>query len=129
MGMTRQTAAAVAACLMVELEADREDEGENELNEGFAIADQLKISGLILEINGDGAVFLYCFGGVTQCHPYLIRPRKRMRYDAGNALKDQDNWGGLTALPQNSMECETCNRFIKKNSQSLAGDTLILSVL
>ena len=28
-----------------------------------------------------------------------------MRYDAGNALKDQGNWGELTALPLNSMEC------------------------
>jgi hypothetical protein len=29
-----------------------------------------------------------------------------MRYDADNALKDQGNWGELTALPQNSMECD-----------------------
>jgi hypothetical protein len=69
MGVTGQTAAARAACLMVELKADREDKRQNELNEGFAIADQLKISGLILEINGDGAVFSYRFGGVAHVSP------------------------------------------------------------
>jgi hypothetical protein len=69
MGVTGQTAAAVAACLMVELKADREDKRQNELNEGFAIADQLKISRLILEINGDGTVFSYRFGGVVHVSP------------------------------------------------------------
>ena len=54
---------------MVELKADREDKRQNELNEGFAIADQLKISGLILEINGDGTVFSYGFGGVVHVSP------------------------------------------------------------
>jgi len=42
---------------------------------------------------------------LPMCHPYLIRPRKRIRHDAGNAWKDQGSWGGLPALPQNSMEC------------------------
>src|SRR5215470_1464590 len=69
MGVTGQTAAAVAAGLMVELKAKREDKRQNELNEGFAIADQLKISGLILEINGDGVVFSYRFGGVVHVSP------------------------------------------------------------
>jgi hypothetical protein len=32
MGVTGQTAAAVAACLMVELKAKREDEGEDKLD-------------------------------------------------------------------------------------------------
>jgi hypothetical protein len=38
MGVTGQTAAAVTACLMVELKAKREDEGEDKLDERFAIA-------------------------------------------------------------------------------------------
>jgi hypothetical protein len=54
---------------MVELKADREDKRQNELNEGFAIADQLKISRLILEINGDGAVLSYRFGGIAHGAP------------------------------------------------------------
>jgi hypothetical protein len=29
-----------------------------------------------------------------------------MRHDGGNAWKDQGNWGGLTAVPLNAMECE-----------------------
>jgi hypothetical protein len=29
-----------------------------------------------------------------------------MRHDGGNALKDQGNWDGLTAVPLNAMECE-----------------------
>ena len=56
MGVVGQTAAAVAAGLMVELKAKREDEGEDKLDERFAIADQLEVGGLILEIDGDGAV-------------------------------------------------------------------------
>jgi hypothetical protein len=50
---------------MVELKADREDKCENELNEGFAIAEQLKIGGLVLEVNGEGAVFSSRFGGIA----------------------------------------------------------------
>ena len=65
MGMARQTAAAVAARFMVKLKADREDKRENELNESFAIAEQLKIGGVVLEINGDGTVFSYRFGGIA----------------------------------------------------------------
>ena len=37
--------------------------------------------------------------------PILIRPRKRMRYDEDNALKDQGNRQGFTAAPLNAMEC------------------------
>ena len=48
MGVTGQTAAAVAACLMVELKAKREDEGEDKLDERFAIADQSEV-GVSLE--------------------------------------------------------------------------------
>ena len=69
MGMTRQTAVARAACLMVELKAKREDEGEDKLDKRFAIANQLQVGGWVLEINGDGAVFSSCFGGVAHVSP------------------------------------------------------------
>jgi hypothetical protein len=65
MGMTGQRAAAVAAGFMMELKANREDKRHNALNEGFAITDQLKIGGLVLEVNGDGTVCSSCFGGVA----------------------------------------------------------------
>jgi hypothetical protein len=41
---------------MVELKAKGEDEGEDKLDERFAIADQLEVSGWVLEIDGNGAV-------------------------------------------------------------------------
>jgi hypothetical protein len=69
MGMTDQRAAARAACFMVELKAKGEDKRHNKLNKGFAIADQLKISRLILEINRDGTVLSSHFGGVAHVSP------------------------------------------------------------
>ena len=66
MGMTGQTATAVAACLMVELEAEREDKGEDKLDKRFAVADQLEVGRWVLEVNGDCAVLACHFGGL--CH-------------------------------------------------------------
>jgi hypothetical protein len=57
---------------MVELEADREDEGENKLDKRFAIADQLKIGRWVVEIDGDGAVLACRFGPVAHVSPSVI---------------------------------------------------------
>jgi hypothetical protein len=69
MGVTGQTAAAVAACLMVELKAKREDEGEDKLDERFAIADQSEVGAWVLEIDGDGAVLAWRFGRLFHISP------------------------------------------------------------
>jgi hypothetical protein len=56
MGVAGQTAAAATGGLVGQLEADREDKGEDELDEGRAVADQLKVIALVVKIDGDGAV-------------------------------------------------------------------------
>src|SRR5262249_48777603 len=57
MGVAGQTAAAATGGLVGQLETDREDKGEDELNEGRAVADQLKVIALVVKIDGDSAVF------------------------------------------------------------------------
>jgi hypothetical protein len=90
-----------------ELKPQREDEGEDKLDKCFAIVNQLKIGGFILEIDGEGAVFPRRFGSLSHVFPQVIRSRMLMRHDGGNAWKDQGNWDGLTAVTLNAMECGT----------------------
>jgi hypothetical protein len=54
---------------MVELKAKREEEGEDKLDERFAIADQSEVGGWGLEIDGDGAVVAWRFGGLSHISP------------------------------------------------------------
>src|SRR6266702_1759477 len=58
---------------------------------------------------------------LPMCHLHLIRPRKRMRYDEDNALKDQDNRQGFTAAPLNAMECGRCNPLVKVTGPGCTG--------
>jgi hypothetical protein len=55
MGVSGQTTA-VTSRFVGELKADGEDEGEDKLDKCLAIVNQLKVSGVILEIDGDRAV-------------------------------------------------------------------------
>src|SRR5215831_10371748 len=43
---------------------------------------------------------------MPMCHPSVIRSRKLMKYDGGNAWQSQDHREGLRALPLKAMECE-----------------------
>jgi len=61
--------AAVAGRFVGELKPPREDEGEDKLDKCFAIVNQLKIGGFILEIDGDGAVFPRRFGSLSHVSP------------------------------------------------------------
>jgi hypothetical protein len=65
MGVAGEAATAVAGRFVVELKAQREDEGQDELDEGLAITKELRVGGLIVEINGDRAVFAGCFSGLS----------------------------------------------------------------
>jgi hypothetical protein len=65
MGMTGQTATTGTGRLVDKLKADREDEGKDKFDKRFAIAEQLKVGGRILEIDGDGAVLAWRFGGLS----------------------------------------------------------------
>jgi hypothetical protein len=105
MGVARQASTAVTACLVGKLEAKSKEKGHNELNERFAIAQQLQVSGFILEIDGHRTVCSGRFGGVAHVSPLWYRVLNVMRHDAGNALKLQENRDGIGTLPLNPLEC------------------------
>ena len=71
MGVTGQTPAAGTGRLMGKLEADQEHKGEDQLHERLAIAEQLKISGFVVRIDGDGAVLADRFGGRSHALPSI----------------------------------------------------------
>jgi hypothetical protein len=54
---------------MVELKAEREDKGEDKLDERFAIVNQMEIGGWVLEIDSDGAVLAWRFGSLSHVSP------------------------------------------------------------
>src|SRR5215471_7618908 len=106
MGVTGQTATTRTGRLVGELEADREDEGQDKLDKRFAIVDQLEVGGWILEIDGEDAVLACRFGGLR----HVSSPRWRwwvwMRHGGGNVLKCQAYCECFRAPPLNSVECE-----------------------
>ena len=57
MRVTREAVPSATGCLVFQLKAKGQHEGEDTFDKGLAIAKQLKVSGFILEINGEGAVF------------------------------------------------------------------------
>jgi hypothetical protein len=73
MGVAGQTAIAGTGGLVGKLEADREDKGEDALDKGLAVVHQLEVSGFVMKIDGDGAVFSRCFGSpVAHVSPCAI---------------------------------------------------------
>jgi hypothetical protein len=105
MGVASQTTAAVTGRFVGELKTQREDEGEDKLDKCFAIVNQLKVGGFILEIDGNRAVLPCRFGCLSHVSPQVIRSRTLMRHDGDNALKFQENRDRVTAIPLNPMEC------------------------
>ena len=61
MRMSRQAPAAVTGRLVCKLKAQRQEEGEHELEKCLAITQQLKIGRFILKIDGDGPVCAWLF--------------------------------------------------------------------
>jgi hypothetical protein len=55
------------------LKAKSKEKGHNELNEPFAIAQQLQVGGFMLEIDGHRTVFSCRFGGVAHVSPLWYR--------------------------------------------------------
>jgi hypothetical protein len=72
MGVAGQTATTGTGGLVGKLEADREDERQDKFDKRFAIAEQLKVGGLVMKINGDSAVFSRRFGPVTHVSPSVV---------------------------------------------------------
>ena len=69
MRVARQAPTPTTGRLMFQLKAKREDERQDELDKRLAVIKKLKVSGFIVEIDGDGAVFSWCFGGLSHVSP------------------------------------------------------------
>jgi hypothetical protein len=106
MGVTSQTPVAVTSRFVGELKAQGEDEGQDELDECLAIGKKLRVGGLIVEIDGDGAVLSGRFGGPGHVSSPCGWQSVWMRHGVGNILKDQAYCEKIGALPHNSVECE-----------------------
>ena len=104
MGVARQAPTLTAAGLVEELKAEGEEEGEDELDERVGVVQEPKIGRLIVEIDGEGAVVTYRFGGVPHVSSPGQRPFAQMRHGEGNVLKDQVYCERLGASPLNSVE-------------------------
>src|SRR5215470_18603937 len=105
MGVTRQAPASITGCLVLQLEAEGQKEGEDTLEKRLAIAQQVEVGGFVSKIDRDGAVVARRFGCGAHVSPSVIRARTLMGHDGGNALQPQELCEGLRALPLNSMEC------------------------
>src|SRR6266446_4469612 len=106
MGVAGQATPPAAAGLVGELKAEGEEEGEDELDKRLGVGQEPKIGRLIVEIDGEGAVVTYRFGGVPHVSSPGQRPCAQMRHGEGNVLKDQMNCERLGSSPLNSVECE-----------------------
>src|SRR5207245_9685203 len=69
MRVTRQAPAPATGRLVCELKAKRQNEGEDTLEKRLPIAKQLKVSGFILKIDGDGTVCACLFGCFAHVSP------------------------------------------------------------
>jgi hypothetical protein len=72
MGVARQAPTATTARLVCQLKDKGQEKGEHAFNKRLAVAKQLKVGGVILEIDGEGPVFTGLASGVTHGHP-LVR--------------------------------------------------------
>ena len=67
MRMPRQAPPAVTGRLVLQLEADSENKGEDTLEKRLTISHQAAVGGFVSKINGDSAVFSRWFGRCSQC--------------------------------------------------------------
>jgi hypothetical protein len=107
MGVAGQTPALTAASLVEELKAESENKREHELDERSGGAQELRGGRLIVEIDGNGAVFAGRFGGLSHVSSPCRWLSAKMRHRTDNALKDQTYGERIGASPLNPMECGT----------------------
>jgi hypothetical protein len=69
MGVARQVPSRLTGGLVCKLKPEGHDEGDDTFDKRPAIAQQAKIGGFILEINGDGTVFPWWFGLASHGSP------------------------------------------------------------
>jgi len=104
MGVASQRAA-VTGRFMGELKTQGEEESQDELDEGFASAEQLKVGRLIVDIDGDRAVLSGRFGGLGHVSSPCGWQPVWTRYREDKALKDQADCETIGVSPLNPMEC------------------------
>jgi len=71
MRMTRQASSAITGRLVLELEAEGQEEGEHTFNKRLAVCTQAEVGGFVSTIDGDGAVFAPRFGRCAQVSPLM----------------------------------------------------------
>jgi len=95
---------------MFELKAQGEEKGEDAFDTCLALVHQLKVSGSILEIDGDGAVLTYRFGSLSHVSSPWKSRWVLMRHGEGNVLKYQAYGERLGTSPLNPVECGTADQ-------------------
>jgi hypothetical protein len=115
--MASTPAAAVTGRLRGERKAQREDEGQDQLNKRFAIAEQLEGGGLIVEIEGEGAVLAFGFVSLWHVSSPFVWRWVRMRHRACTMLKDQSDCERIGASPLNSLEGGCMNSLRQSNGK------------
>jgi hypothetical protein len=69
--MTRQASSPITGRLMLELEAEGQEEGEHTFNKRLAVCTQAEVRGFVSKIDGDGAVFAPRFGRCVHVSPLM----------------------------------------------------------
>jgi hypothetical protein len=67
--MTRQASSPITGCLMLELEAEGQEESEHTLNKRLTVGNQAEVRGFVSKIDRDGAVFSRRFGRCAHVSP------------------------------------------------------------
>ena len=72
MRVARQAPTAATGGLVGELKPKREDERQDELDKRLAIVNELEVSGFILEVDRNRAVFSRRFGPIAHVSPSVV---------------------------------------------------------
>jgi hypothetical protein len=111
MGMAGEAATTVTGRLMVELKAQREDEGQDELDKRLAIAQEFCVGNLIVEVDGHGAVLSGRFSDLGHVASPCGWPSVWIRHGEADVLKNQADGERIGASPLNPMESAIIKRF------------------
>src|SRR5216683_7426162 len=103
-GVAGQAPALAAAGLVEELQAEREEKREHELDKRLGVTKELKVRRLVLKIDGDGPVVACRLGCLFHLSPPLRWSLALKRHHGGNVLKYQEYCEKRRVLPLNPME-------------------------
>ena len=88
----------------MELKAQGEDEGEDDLDKRLGIVEELEGGGLIVEVDGNRPVLLGRLGGLDHVSSPCGWQSVWMRHREDNVLKDQAYSERIEASPLNPVE-------------------------